>query len=191
MEISKKQYNFTPEGGRILISEPFLNDPNFRKTVVLLCEHEREGSFGFILNRLLDMQTSDIIPDLLQSDFPVYFGGPVEPNTLHFIHKCGLLIEDAFPIGNGLYWGGNIETINQVINSGQAKISDFKFFVGYSGWGEGQLEFEIEQKAWWLAKPSVNLVFLENTEEIWPTAVRNLGPDFAYLADSPEDFLWN
>ena len=86
---------------------------------------------------------------------------------------------------------GNIETINQVINSGQAKISDFKFFVGYSGWGEGQLEFEIEQKAWWLAKPTVNLVFLENIEEIWPTAVRNLGPDFAYLADSPEDFLWN
>jgi putative transcriptional regulator len=191
MEISKKHYNFTPEGGRILISEPFLNDPNFRKAVVLLCEHEEEGSFGFILNRVLQMVTSEIIPDLLDYDFPVFYGGPVEPNTLHFIHRCGLIIEDAFPIGNGIYWGGDIQTINQAIASGKASVNDFRFFVGYSGWGAGQLEKEIEEKVWWLAQPNSDLVFTDDLEEMWPMAVKILGNDFAFFANSPDDFLWN
>ena len=191
MEISNKQYNFNPEGGQLLISEPFLSDPNFRKSVVLLCEHEPEGSVGFVLNKLLNTYTSEIIPELLTFDFPIFYGGPVEPNTLHFIHRCGLLIDDAMPIGNGLFWGGNIENINQLFNDGRAQNTDFKFFVGYSGWGAGQLQSEIDQKAWWLAKPSANLVFLDDLEEMWPTAVRALGSDFAYLADSPDDYLWN
>lgn len=191
MEIRKKEFTFSPEGGQILISEPFLNDPNFRKTVVLLCEHEEDSSVGFVLNRMLSATTSEVIPDLLHYNFPIFYGGPVEPNSLHFIHRCGLAIEDSFPIGNGIYWGGDIDYINKVIKAGLATEADFKFFIGYSGWAAGQLLAEIDQKAWWLSKPTVDLVFLDDLEEMWPNAVRTLGSDFAYLADSPEDFLWN
>lgn len=191
MKVFTKQYNFTPHSGQLLVSEPFLSDPNFRKTVILLCEHEPQGSVGFVLNRLLETDTDEVIPGLLDHNFPIYYGGPVEQNTLHFVHRCGKLIDDSFPIGEGVYWGGNIELINDLIEKGEASIEDFKFFIGYSGWAEGQLNDEIEAKSWWLTTLDANIVFNENIEEIWPAAVKKLGPDFAYLADSPEDYHWN
>jgi len=191
MEIKKKQFNFSPQSGQLLISEPFLLDENFRKAVILLCEHEEQGSVGFVLNRFLNIYTDEIIPGLLNHNFKVYDGGPVEQNTLHFIHKLGAFIPDSFPVSDTIFWGGNIEMINDLIASGAAKPNDFRFFMGYSGWGEEQLNLEIEQKAWWLTSLKDELVFNENTEEIWPACVRSLGADFAYLADSPEDYNWN
>lgn len=191
MEISKRQYNFIPNGGQLLISEPFLSDPNFRKSVILLCEHELMGSVGFIVNRLVSMDTDEIIPGLLTQNFPVFYGGPVEQNTLHFIHRKGDLIEDSVEVGKGVFWGGDINKINELLNSGEASIQDFKFFMGYSGWAEGQLQAEIDQKAWWACEIEENLVFTDDIEEIWPMCVKKLGPDFAYLADSPEDYHWN
>jgi putative transcriptional regulator len=191
MKISHKQYKFTPNSGQLLVSEPFLADPNFRKTVVLLCEHEAQGSVGFIINRLLDVDTDEIIPGLLNVNFPIYYGGPVEQNTLHFIHKAGLLIDESFPIGDDIFWGGNIDQINILLESGKATEQDFKFFIGYSGWGEGQLEAEIDQKAWWLTNLIKEEAFNENIEDIWPNTVRTMGKDFAYLADAPEDYNWN
>ncbi len=191
MEIQKKQFHFSPQTGQLLISEPFLLDIQFKKTVVLLCEHEEQGSVGFVINRFLDIYTDEIIPGLLNYNFKVYDGGPVEQNTLHFIHKLGALIPDSFPVSTNIFWGGNIELINDLIASGAASVNDFKFFMGYSGWGEEQLAAEIEQKAWWLTDVKDHLVFNENTEQIWPACVRSLGADFAYLADSPEDYNWN
>ena len=191
MKIDNKQYKFSPNGGQFLVSEPFLADPNFRKTVVLLCEHEPEGSVGFIINRLLDVDTNEVIPGLLNVNFPIYYGGPVEQNTLHFIHKAGLVIDESFPIGDDVFWGGNIDQINTLIESGKANEQDFKFFIGYSGWGEGQLEAEIDQKSWWLTNLVKAEAFNVNIEDIWPNTVRAMGKDFAYLADAPEDYNWN
>lgn len=191
MQIWHKQYEFNPDSGKLLISEPFLSDPNFRKTVILLCEHEIEGSIGFVLNRLLTYTTEDIIPGLLTLNFPVFYGGPVEENTLHFIHTHGDVIPNSFPIGAGLFWGGELEAINELFLNGRAAVTDFKFFIGYSGWGEGQLAAEIDNKAWWLGKLDASIVLSDDLEEIWPMAVKNLGPDFAYLANAPEDYLWN
>jgi putative transcriptional regulator len=191
MKISHKQYKFTPNSGQLLVSEPFLADPNFRKTVVLLCEHEAQGSVGFIINRLLDVDTDEIIPGLLNVNFPIYYGGPVEQNTLHFIHKAGLLIDESFPVGDDIFWGGNIDQINILLESGKATEQDFKFFIGYSGWGEGQLEAEIDQKAWWLTHLIKEEAFNENIEDIWPKTVRTMGKDFAYLANAPDDYNWN
>lgn len=191
MHIWHKQYDFTPGSGQLLISEPFLSDPNFKKTVILLCEHEEEGSIGFVLNRLLSFSTDEVIPGLLKMNFPIFYGGPVEENSLHFIHTYGQEIPNAFPIGDGLYWGGALEAINDLIDAGKADAANFKFFIGYSGWGIGQLEDEIEQKAWWLSGLDANIALSDDLEEIWPMAVKKLGPDFAYLANAPEDYLWN
>ncbi|MBC7381734.1 MAG: YqgE/AlgH family protein [Bacteroidia bacterium] len=191
MEIKETRFQFNPQRGQLLISEPFLADPNFRRSVILLCEHEEEGSVGFILNRLLTLTTDEVIPGLLTINFPVFYGGPVEQNTLHFIHKANDLIEEAMPVSNGIFWGGNIEAINELLLQDKVKPEDFKFFIGYSGWGEGQLNIEIAQKSWWATPAESEIVFTDDLEEMWSRVVKNLGSDFAYLANSPKDFNWN
>lgn len=175
MEISQQLYSFNPNSGQLLISEPFLSDPNFRKSVILLCEHEIIGSVGFIINKLMSKDTNEVIPGLLSQNFPIFYGGPVEQNTLHFIHKKGSLIEDSIEIGQGVFWGGDISKINELLKDGKATITDFKFFIGYSGWAEGQLQSEIDQKAWWACEIEEEIVFTDDIEEIWPICVKKLG----------------
>ncbi len=180
-----------PVKGDLLISEPFLTDLHFRRTVVLLGEHNEEGSVGFILNRLLNIRSNEVVPGLLDIDFPLFYGGPVEPNTLHFIHTVGELIDGAQPIRNGIYWGGNIELINDLLARGTVQPNEFRFFVGYSGWAEGQLEEEMEQRAWWIGKAPTSLIFDDDLEHMWANVVKGLDEDYAYMANSPEDPQWN
>jgi putative transcriptional regulator len=192
LSIKNIQPNFMPpQRGSILISEPYLNDYHFRRTVVLVSDHNEEGSVGFVLNRLVDLMTSDVIPDLMKHNFPLFFGGPVEPNTLHFIHKVGDLITGAQHIANGIYWGGDIEMIDDLIDRGIASPDEFRFFAGYSGWASGQLDDEIQQKAWWVGEASTKMIFDDDLENMWRNIVKNLGKDFSYMADAPEDRSWN
>lgn len=180
-----------PKKGSVLISEPYLNDYHFRRTVVLISEHSEEGSVGFVLNRLIDLQTDDVIPGLMKYNFPLFFGGPVEPSTLHFIHKVGDVITGAQHIGKGIYWGGDIEMIDDLIDRGVADKGEFRFFSGYSGWAAGQLEEEINQKAWWVGEASVKKIFDDDLENMWKVIVKDLGRNFSYMADAPEDRSWN
>lgn len=177
--------------GRLLISEPFLNDLHFRRSVVLLCDHNDEGSVGFIINRLLSITSNEIVPDLLSINFPLFYGGPVEPNTLHFVHKIGDLIKGSREIAEGIFWGGDIETVNDLLNRKIASPDDFRFFVGYSGWASNQLDEEINEKAWWVTKENPDIVFDDDLENMWKKIVGTLGQDYAYMANSPEDLSWN
>jgi len=180
-----------PQKGRLLISEPFLNDLKFRRSVVFLCEHNEEGSVGFILNRLLSVTSSDVIPQLLEYNFPLFYGGPVETDTLHFIHKAGDFIEGSKEISNGIYWGGEIESVNQLLSDGKVSPNDFRFFIGYSGWAPDQLVEEITEKAWWVAEGNMDIIFDDDLENMWKAVVRSLGKDFAFMANSPDDVTWN
>ena len=166
-------------------------DPNFRKSLVLLCEHEDEGSVGFVLNKPMNILCSELVPDILDYDFPLYYGGPVEENSLHFIHRIGDLIEGSIEITNGIFWGGDIEQVNLLLKEGKATAADFKFFIGYSGWGAFQLEIEMDQKAWWTSDADPQFIFNDNSEEMWAEQVKSLGEDFAHLTNSPEDYSWN
>src|SRR6218665_3318782 len=94
---------------KILIAEPFLGDPNFERSVVLLCEHNAEGSFGFVLNQESSLRLADVVEGVY-ADFPLYIGGPVEQNTLHFIHRLGDMVDNTVEIGNGIYWSGDFES---------------------------------------------------------------------------------
>lgn len=183
--------NLLPAKGKILISEPFLSDPQFNRTVVLLGQYSNEGAVGFVLNRLLNASTDELVPDLLTHNFPLYYGGPVEQNTLHFIHTCGHLIEGCEEIKNGLFWGGNIHSVNHAIANSLAKPEHFKFFVGYSGWTDGQLDDEIEQKAWWVSDCHIETLFTDDLEDMWGVLVKHLGKDFEHLANAPQDPRWN
>jgi putative transcriptional regulator len=180
-----------PQRGSILISEPYLSDFHFRRTVVLISDHNSDGSVGFVMNRLVDLMTSDVIPGMMKQDFPLFFGGPVEPNTLHFIHKVGDLITGAQHIVNGIYWGGDIEMIDDLIDRKIARPEEFRFFAGYSGWSAGQLDEEIEQKAWWVGEKATESIFEDDLDTMWKNIVRNLGNDFSYMADAPDDRSWN
>lgn len=192
MQVKNIQPSFGPPlKGSVLISEPYLSDLQFRRTVVLLGEHNEDGSVGFVLNRLLSIRSNEVVPGLLDIDFPLFYGGPVEPNTLHFIHTVGDLIEGAQPIKDGIFWGGNIELVNDLLNQKVVKLNEFKFFVGYSGWAPGQLEDEMQEKAWWLGEAPASLIFSDDPERMWTNVVKNLNEDYAYMANSPDDPQWN
>ena len=125
--------------GSVLLAEPFMFDSNFKRSAILLCEHNEEGSIGFILNKELDMQVDELIADFPSFDGKVFFGGPVQTDTIHYIHNVGNLLEDSVKVVPGVYWGGDFEKLKFLIQSDMIKPHNIRFFVGYSGWSDGQL----------------------------------------------------
>lgn len=180
--------NIKPKTGRLLISEPFMSNPNFKRSVVLLSEHGADGSVGYILNQVADVILKDVMQDLWQADNHIYFGGPVAADTLHFIHRAYDKLQSGEPIGNGLYWGGNFETLKILINTNAIDESEVKFFMGYSGWENGQLDQELAQNAWMVSEVSyLDLIFGNDDEKLWRDVIVNLGPKYAHVSNFPID----
>jgi len=178
----------TPSSGKLLISEPFLNDPNFKRAVVLLTEHGEEGTVGFILNHPSNLLLKDLIPEMEQADFPVYIGGPVATDTIHFIHRCYDKLNDGEEIANGVYWGGNFEALRILIKSGHIDRDEIKFFIGYSGWGEQQLQEELAENTWIVSNQyHPDIVFSGDEEEVWREVIVNLGPKYAHVSKFPQN----
>lgn len=174
--------------GRLLISEPFMSDPNFKRSVVLLAEHGDEGTVGYILNQVGNLILNDVIPDLWEARNPIYFGGPVAADTLHFIHRCYDKLQSGEEIGNGIYWGGNFETLKVLLNSNSIEPDEIKFFMGYSGWDSNQLNKEMEQNAWMVGDVfDVDSIFASDDEKLWKDVVVNLGPKYAHISNFPVD----
>ncbi len=175
------------QSGILLISDPFLKDPNFLRTVVLLCEHQTEGSLGFILNRLFPQTIGDLISGLEECNFPVYYGGPVQKDTIHFLHKRPDLIEEGIEIIDGIYWGGDFGEVVELIKEKKLLQNDIRFFLGYSGWGEQQLENELKEKSWITREAMRKLVFHKNTDAIWKDALIDLGGEYSQMTNYPID----
>ena len=173
--------------GKLLISEPFLKDPNFLRSVVFLCEHDTEGSLGFVINKLYDEKLGELMPDLEGIKFPVYYGGPVQINTLHFLHRRPELIEDGVAIVDGIYWGGNFEQAIDYLKEGLINENDIRFFIGYSGWEKEQLQNEFDEKTWIVHRASSKLVFHKNVNAVWKDALLDIGGEYATLVNYPID----
>jgi putative transcriptional regulator len=173
--------------GTILIADPFLKDPNFMRTTVFICEHETAGTFGFVLNRKEDILIGDLLSDLENCDFPVYYGGPVQIDSMHFLHQCPELISGGLEITEGIFWGGNFEQVTALIKSGELKQNQIRFFLGYSGWGEGQLENELKEKSWLTTRGNKKLVFHRNINEIWQDAIKQIGGEYEQIIHYPID----
>ncbi len=181
-----------PKNGSLIVSEPFMSDPNFKRSVVLLTECEAAGAIGFILNQKSNLLLNDLISDLMGTDFPVYVGGPVEPDTLHFVHSCYDKLNSGIKIREGVFWGANFETLKILLNNNQINHDEIKFFVGYSGWGAGQLNEELNQNSWLVTdKYSPEVIFVEDEENLWREVVIGLGPKYAHIANFPENPQWN
>lgn len=174
--------------GILLIADPFLKDPNFARTVVLLCEHQEEqGSFGFIVNRLYEHKLDELIPDVLIPNIPVYLGGPVQMDSIHFIHQVPDQINGGMEVHPGLYWGGNFEQAVALVNAQGKEKNKIRFFIGYSGWSQGQLQGELDDKSWIPSGISTSLLFAGEGAETWKQALRNMGHNFAMMANFPID----
>jgi len=171
----------------MLVSEPYLSDPNFGRTIILLCEHNAEGSFGFVLNKPSMARIADVLEDLKEIDAPVYIGGPVQQDTLHFIHQCADL-EGATEISPGVYWGGNFESLLIHLDLQKVKVEDVKFFLGYSGWSAGQLEEELKVDSWIVSdNVTQELVFETDHQEMWQKALKIMGGRFSVYSNYPSD----
>lgn len=173
--------------GKILIADPFLQDPSFRRSVILLCEHKEEGSFGFVLNKKHDQLLGDILDGVESSTIPVYYGGPVQLDTLHFLHQCPELIPGGVEVFDGIFWGGEFEAVLDLLKANKLTSNDIRFFIGYSGWSKGQLDEEMKIKSWLTTDATRELIFSKNTNETWKDAIIQLGGEYLQLIHYPID----
>lgn len=177
-----------PSAGKLLISEPFLNDPNFLRSVILIAEHTAEGTLGFVLNHKSDLLLGDLLPDFEGADFPVYFGGPVGTDTLHIIHRCFDKMNDGEEIAPGIYYGANLETLKVLLDNKDLQPKEVKFFIGYSGWGEEQLLQELKDNTWIVSDQyHPDIIFSVNEDEVWREVIINLGPKYAHVSNFPQN----
>lgn len=176
-----------PAPGILLIADPFLKDPNFLRTVILLCEHQPQGSFGLVLNKQIEQTLDQLIPEFEGFELPVYYGGPVQVNTIHFIHQYPDLIPDSVNINNDIYWGGNFESVTALIRNKDIDTRRIKFFIGYSGWAETQLAGELEEKSWLTVSANRKLVFNTSEDEIWKGSLKELGGKYEMMINFPID----
>lgn len=175
------------EGGRVLISEPFLSDQYFRRSVVYLTEHSEKGSIGFVLNKTMDMRIDDVIIDFPDVGFPVTLGGPVNTNTVHYLHTLGDEIPESVHVKEGIFWGGDFEVMKALVKTGRATRENLRFFLGYSGWTENQLEEELEMNAWLVGEIPTALVMKGGSTGFWTDTLSRLEEKYKVWANFPDD----
>lgn len=176
--------------GSLLISQAEMNDPNFEGSVVLLCRHDEEGALGLTLNRPLDVQLGPLLadePELCELENPICWGGPVGLERLHLLHGAPDPEGLCFPVAEGLRFGGDLAMVRRLHERG----TRMRFFLGYSGWGEGQLESELEADAWLTLPPDPEARWPEVWERPaqgqWERLVGILDPRYRWLRQVPDD----
>ena len=173
--------------GSLLIAKPFLGDPNFERGVILICDYNAQGSFGFVLNQVTDMFLGDVLEETIYQDVPLHLGGPVEKNTLHFIHRRPDLIQGGSEIMDGVYWGGDFYHLKTMLNMNTIYQDDVRFFIGYSGWGEGQLDDELGEDSWIVTNTSSDFLFGTPPGSFWREILRSMGGEYRSIAHYPTD----
>ncbi|MGQ7868432.1 YqgE/AlgH family protein [Sunxiuqinia sp. sy24] len=177
-----------PEKGRILIAEPFLPGSYFNRAIVLLVAHSDKGAIGFILNKKIDFPVGEILGDLPDFDAEVYVGGPVSTDTVYFIHSLGELIPGSIHVKDNIYWGGDFEELKRLIHDGLILPDQIRFFLGYSGWDNGQLEEELAENSWLVSEVEEKTIMIDRkTKDMWVQAVRDIGGKYMLWEHFPEN----
>jgi len=175
-----------PRKGKILIAEPFLNDVHFKRSIVLLTEHNKEGSVGFVLNKPVDLAVTDILEDFPAFDADISMGGPVGTNTVHYIHTLGNAIPNSVRVMKNIYWGGDFDTLKSLVKAGAIDSKQIRFFLGYSGWRPKQLEEELAQNAWAVEDIESWKVMTYTRESSWQATLEDLGDKYKMWLLTPE-----
>jgi putative transcriptional regulator len=179
-----KYNNILPKQGKVLVSEPFLNDSYFKRSVVLLVEHNKDGSIGFIINKPLNISVNEVINNFPVVDSNVSIGGPVNTDSIHYIHTFSD-VPDAIKITDNIYWGGNFKYIKQILSSHNGYASQIRFFLGYSGWKAGQLDRELTENAWLVTDITPENIMNTTSPNIWKGVLNKMGDNFKIWANSP------
>ena len=176
-----------PARGRVLISDPALEEFYFHRAVVLLTEFNEEGTVGFVLNKPMELTLGQAVSELSYVDMPVFLGGPVGKENMFYLHTLGTLLPGSFEIIPGLWFGGDYQELKSLFLEGRVPENSIRFFIGYSGWSPGQLEEELEEKAWIVAQARREWCFEAKPENLWRNILKSMGSDYALLANFPED----
>ena len=178
--------------GKLLIAEPsIIRDVSFNRSIILLTEHNNEGSIGFILNKPLDFELGDLIPKV-KSNFPIYNGGPVQQDNLYFIHKIAELVPESIETSKGLYWSGDFEKVTKLISDKKINQTEIPFFLGYSGWDMNQLQSELSSNTWILSENIHKDNILQAVDTaFWKKKMLALGGEYSLWSNAPEDPSYN
>ena len=183
-----KSNNIAPSRGKLLISEPFLNDYYFKRSVILLAEHNDEGSFGIIMNKpVVDMKFNEVINNFPNFNTQLYLGGPVKNDSLFFVHTLGSKISNSNEIIDGLYWGGDINEVKELIMMGYLNENNIRYYVGYSGWESKQLEEELKKNSWLVSAMNVKNLLNTKPDNLWKASLDTLGSDYEIWNNFPSN----
>lgn len=176
-----------PARGKVLISEPFLQDRMFGRSVILLVDHTQDGTMGIVLNKPLPLYLNDILDEFqYMEEIPIYKGGPLSTDTLFYLHTIEG-VTDSLPVGKGVYLNGDFDTIKQFILERNSIKGRIRFFLGYSGWEYEQLHQEIQENTWLIGKEDItSLMDEENSSELWKKALGKLGSKYETWSRFPQ-----
>jgi putative transcriptional regulator len=173
--------------GQLLIAHPLLHDGFFNRSVVYLTNHSEEGAVGFSLNFRTQFMLRDVRPQVKNGNFPIYEGGPVAKNQLFFLHTLGHDIPDTFQVSNNIFVGGDFNELLHMIEHGKVKSYQVRFFAGYSGWSENQLEEEIANKHWLVHDPLDAGFFGNETDDLWGLQLSEVKNSYRIFANFGSD----
>ena len=158
--------------GYLLLAQPLLTDSYFNRSVILICDHNKNGTIGLQINKPLKSNVKSIISKPL-IDQKVFLGGPVDKN-IFFLHKNNMFANDSVKINNHLFFSKNIDYIESLILDNKIQQNQFKLFIGYSGWDSGQLEEELNENSWIVVpKFDINIIFSKDYNNIWKEVLNN------------------
>lgn len=178
--------------GTFLIASPDIDMGFFFRAVVLVCEHNANGSFGLLINRNLNLELpEDVINihNLSNPNVSVRAGGPVQTNQMMLLHTSDQILNQTLEISDGIYLGGDLQFLQDSISDENGPSIHLCF--GYSGWGAGQLEREFLDGHWFLHPASARHIFYVQPERLWQTLLREMGGKYASLSMIPEDLSVN
>jgi putative transcriptional regulator len=182
--------DIAPAPGRFLIALPTLRDPNFVRSVVLLCEHNDEGSIGLIVNRSTSVKLAAGIPGPVaeaREGEVLFHGGPVSPSHIFALHNVPRLMPESREVVPGVWFTPGTQGVADRLRVPPPPGESLRLYAGYAGWGAGQLESEMEQTAWIVGPASADLVYAADPRTIWARALQAIGGAAAFLTTAPED----
>jgi putative transcriptional regulator len=177
-----------PKKGRLLLSDPFLGDEHFERSVVYLCEHSKEGSFGFVLNKYVEININELNHDFPNIVTRLSIGGPVEKESLYFLHTIGNELNDSLELQKGVFIGGDFDQLTKYVSESHFKENKIRFFLGYSGWDPKQLEEEIKNNSWIVATiDSIEELMDTSIDDPWKYFMSKLGNKYKLMTEFPLD----
>ena len=191
LNIFKPENKLKVKKGRILLSEPLSLDSVFFRSMVLLTEHNDEGSIGYMLNKPTSYRLNQILSTNYSFNPIVHFGGPVQPDTLHFIHTLGEKLPGSKAVVDGLYWNGDFEIVKLIAEQNQLDDNKIRFFLGYSGWAPNQLEDELKRKFWLIENADINFIMTNRHPESWKNFLKMKGDKYKPWLNVPVNPTYN